>query len=330
MDQLEKKFQGIRAHVQVAEPAPKVPAAGLAGLHTAQTACQVSLRSLQKCENLVATLEERCSTKLSEVSELVSELREAHSGLLEARSVYDSAARTAQIEVQKNKSSVNEAAETSHITQMFSALSASQLKSLAESLNAAVDKASKPAPEPTAEPAVSVVASDGGIDDDLLQDDADPGTVTPSGKVEPDSAVSFWNSHCANLVDGAGAVAGGPAPITPRAAAKLTDPKSLTGSPDGAAGVGSAHRPQSRSPRRSSHKDSASGANAQSEGRSSPTDLRSRTSSPGSSKSTKTKKSVKDEGPAVKFAKIATDLQQQVFLASSQAAAVPSPASASD
>jgi len=228
MDQLEKKFPGIRAHVQVAEPAPQAPAAGL---HSAQTACQVSLRSLQKCENLVATLEERCSTKLSEVSELVSELREAHSGLLEARSVYDSAARTAQIEVQKNKSSVNEAAETSHITQMFSALSADQLKQIAASLNAAVDKASTPAPEP----AVSVVASDG-IDEDLLQDDADPGTVTPTEKV--DSSANFWNSHCASIGDGSGAVAGVPAPITPRAAARLTDPKSLTGSPDGAAGVG--------------------------------------------------------------------------------------------
>ena len=46
LDQLELKFPGIRAHVQT-ETAP-VPQAPAAGLHSAQTACQVSLRNLQQ------------------------------------------------------------------------------------------------------------------------------------------------------------------------------------------------------------------------------------------------------------------------------------------
>ena len=90
---------------------------------------------------------------------------------------------------------------------------------------------------------------------------------------------------------------------------------------DGAAGVGS-HRHKSRSPRRQS---SASVANAQSEGLAS-LDLPAVNSSPGASKSTRTKKSVKDEGPASKYAKIAADLQQQVHLAASQASSVSSQA----
>ena len=83
------------------------------------------------------------------------------------------------------------------------------------------------------------------------------------------------------------------------------------------AGVGS-HRHKSRSPRRQS---SASGANAQSEGLAS-LDLLAVNSSPGASKSTRTKKSVKDEGPASKYAKLPADLQQQVHLAASQASSV--------
>ena len=94
---------------------------------------------------------------------------------------------------------------------------------------------------------------------------------------------------------------------------------------DGAAGVvGPRH--QSRSPRRQS---SSSGANAQSEGRSS-LDLPAVNSSPGASKSTRTKKSVKEEGPAGKYAKLAADLQQQVHLAASQATSVSSQASPSN
>ena len=94
---------------------------------------------------------------------------------------------------------------------------------------------------------------------------------------------------------------------------------------DGAAGVvGPRH--QSRSPRRQS---SSSGANAQSEGRAS-LDLPAVNSSPGASKSTRTKKSVKEEGPAGKYAKLAADLQQQVHLAASQATSVSSQASPSN
>ena len=93
---------------------------------------------------------------------------------------------------------------------------------------------------------------------------------------------------------------------------------------DGAAGVGS-HRHKSRSPRRQS---SVAVANAQSEGRAS-LDLPA-VNTPGASKSTRTKKSVKDEGPASKYAKIAADLQQQVHLAASQATSVSSQASPSN
>ena len=349
--ELEEKFPGLSALVQPSPPQP----APAAVLHSAQTACQQSLRKLQQSEALVATLEERCSSKLSEVSELVSELRVAQSGLVEAQSEYDTAARKAQLEVQKNKSASTEEAETNHITQLFASLSKEQLQKVSESLNVAVGQANPRVVLPIVTSSTETV-NEASTALDIAVFNASPESLATASKEQfiaaaalaapiraaPISDVAkaplspsldeLTRVHEANTA--ASAAAASEAAASAAAAAEAAAAAAATATPvepmqiDGHGlsdhqldntplAAGAQERNGSRSPRRGSTHDDESSKASKTKKQDDATSVRSRASSVGSSKSGRsTKSNAANLEPADKFQKMAAQLQGQIKTAS--------------
>ena len=156
LSKLEKQFPGLStAASQVFAPEPLAPAAAL---HSAQSACQIALKSLQAAENTVAELDKDCAELAIELRAKIADLSSAQIILAEARVSYDDKARAAQVEVRKSKSNVND--EVVQITELFHQMDVTQLekisKAIADAVLAANSKSEPMAVDTNAEPEAAV------------------------------------------------------------------------------------------------------------------------------------------------------------------------------
>ena len=101
LPQLQQHFPDLAKQVQDFVAPVQAPAQVL---HSAQAACQIAYKELSAAESLAANLEEQAAELVQSLQDKVEELRSAQEAVHGARVAYDSAAKTAQDEVQKLRS----------------------------------------------------------------------------------------------------------------------------------------------------------------------------------------------------------------------------------
>ena len=103
-------------------------------LHGAQTACQIAFRELQNAGSDATQLELDINDMLAEVREKVQQLSEAQQQLVELRAKYDTAAKNAQLEAQRTRTSGYVESETEHVCKLVQQYSPDQLEVMSASL----------------------------------------------------------------------------------------------------------------------------------------------------------------------------------------------------
>jgi len=219
LPQLQQHFPDLAKQVQDFVAPTQAPAQVL---HSAQAACQIAYKELSAAESLAANLEEQAAELVQSLQDKVEELRSAQEAVHGARVAYDSAAKTAQDEVQKLRSAPSDV--QSNFDAMLQQMSPEQLSSaladvrqkmsaidLAEKNARASSTANLPAPHSACYPAGPPAATAAPVTPTHANGFAGAGTANdaPMAGSEATAAEQVNVSERADPADGSGLFGGG-------------------------------------------------------------------------------------------------------------------------